>query len=373
MKAISENEYYARQQLLPELGPEGQALLKKSAVLVVGAGGLGCPVLQYLAGMGIGTLGIVDGDNISVSNLHRQLLFTADDVGKRKVEVAKMRLTAINPLIEVVVFDTFLTTQNADSILSRFDVVVDCSDNYPTRFLVNDWCVKLGKPLVFGAIYRFEGQVSVFGYRNGPTYRCVFKDLPAQASVTDCSESGVVGVLPGLVGMYQAIEVLKIVTGIGRVLSGRMLVIDALNSEVYTLELERDPAIDYTRLPETDDSVRNGNPGICSVNQEVGEIDGEELLNTYCLSDVVLLDVREIGELPEFMESGIQQIPLSVLDEEAVGLDRQAEYVVFCRSGQRSRIAANTLVHYFGFKKVVSLKNGMNKEIFEQWKTKKEQ
>lgn len=236
MLTEQEKNRYRRQVILPEMGEDGQLALKKARVLVVGCGGLGCPVLQYLAAMGVGHIGMADPDTVSESNLQRQILYSTDDVGKLKVHVAKDRLLRQNPLVAVQVFPTRIDTGNAMEIIRDYDVVVDGSDNFFTRYLVNDACVILNKPLVFGSIYKFEGQVSVLNYKDGPTYRCLYPEPPEPGDIPACAEMGVLGALPGIIGILQATEVVKIITGLGNVLSGRLLTHNALDMSFRTFD-----------------------------------------------------------------------------------------------------------------------------------------
>jgi adenylyltransferase/sulfurtransferase len=238
---------YHRQMILPQVGPEGQARLKRSSVAVVGAGGLGVPVLMYLVAAGVGRLGVVEMDRVELSNLHRQVLYTTQDVGRPKAGVAAERLRALNPHVEVEAFPVRLTSENALEILRGFDLLVDASDNFPTRYLVNDASVLLDKPLVFGAIYQFDGQVAVFHHRTregemGPCYRCLFPKPPPPGSVPSCAEAGVFGVLPGVVGALMAAEALKVLLGLGEVLAGGLLLYDALSVQFRKLTVRRNPA-----------------------------------------------------------------------------------------------------------------------------------
>src|ERR1035437_2494874 len=232
-----EKRRYARHIILPEIGLEGQQKLKQAKVLVVGAGGLGCPVLQYLTAAGVGTLGIIDFDTVDESNLQRQVLYSTEDIGKHKAAIAKEKLEKQNPDINLVSHVAHLTSANALEIISQYDIVVDGSDNFATRYLVNDACVILNKVLVFGSIFKFEGQVSVFNYKGGPTYRCLYPEAPAEGDVPNCAEIGVLGVLPGIVGTLQANEVIKIITGIGDILSGKLLTLDALTMQFNTFTI----------------------------------------------------------------------------------------------------------------------------------------
>jgi molybdopterin/thiamine biosynthesis adenylyltransferase len=234
-----ENKRYSRHLLLSDIGVSGQEKLKSGKVLVVGAGGLGCPVLQYLTAAGVGNIGVIDFDAVDLSNLQRQILYSTNDVGTNKALAAKNRLESLNPLIEITAYPYQLTNKNALELFAKYDLIVDGSDNFSTRYLVNDACILTGKTLVYGAIYKFEGQVTVFNYQDGPSYRCLFPEAPQQGSVPNCSEVGVLGVIPGIIGVYQANEALKIILGIGTVLSGKLLVIDALNNSQLELNIQK--------------------------------------------------------------------------------------------------------------------------------------
>ena len=230
---------YDKQIALPEVGEAGQQKLAEAKVLVVGAGGLGCPALQYLVAAGIGTIGIVDGDVVNETNLHRQVLYTNSDVGKPKVEVAAERLYQLNPEVKINTYSDFLTAKNAMDIVANYDLIVDATDNFAARYRINDVCVKLDKPFVYGAIHRFEGQVSVFNYKGGPTYRCLFPEYPTENQIPNCNETGVLGVLPGIVGTHQATEVLKMILGIGEVLSGKLMTLNLLTNSSQIFECSR--------------------------------------------------------------------------------------------------------------------------------------
>jgi len=240
MPLTPEEKYrYSRHLLLEEVGLEGQEKLKEAKVLVIGAGGLGCPVLLYLAAAGVGTIGVIDFDTIDASNLQRQTLFSTDDVGRSKAEVAKEKLNANNPFINVIAYNEELTNKNSLEIFSAFDIIVDGTDNFHTRYMVNDACLIANKPFVYGAIHKFEGQVSVFNYQEGPTYRCLFPNPPEAGSIPSCSEVGVVGILPGIIGTQQANQVIKIILQIGQVLSGRLMIYNALQSSFMEIEINK--------------------------------------------------------------------------------------------------------------------------------------
>ena len=341
---------YGRQITLPELGIEGQAKLARARVLVVGAGGLGSPAALYLAAAGIGTLGIVDFDAVDVTNLHRQILYGDDDVGRPKIEAAVERLRALNPDVNVVGHDARLDSTNALDILAGYDFIVDGSDNFPTRYLINDACVLLRKPYAYGAILRFEGQASLFGAPGGPCYRCLFREPPPPGLVPSCAEAGVIGVLPGVIGSLQALEAIKWVTGAGTSLAGRLLLFDALDLRWRELKLKRDPEcpacgdapsidrlIDYEEFCGLKPSTNAGSERIeVSPTDLKAEIDRN--------GDVLLVDVREPYEV-KFASFGVPfvHIPLADLPARLKELPRERDIVVACRSGSRSAHAARYL------------------------------
>jgi sulfur-carrier protein adenylyltransferase/sulfurtransferase len=353
-----ERARYARHLSLAGFGPEAQAKLKRGRVLVIGAGGLGCPALLYLAAAGVGRIDIVDADRVDVSNLQRQVLFTSEDAGQLKVEAAARRLHALNPLIRVVPWAERFTPVNALDHLHRCDVVVDGSDNFATRYLVNDACVLAGKPFVYGAILGFEGQASVFNWRAGPTYRCLFP-VPSEAdAMPNCAEAGVLGVLPGLIGTIQATEALKLLTGIGETLSGRLLLWDALTMRMRTVTLAADPRSRDIRELRTE-----GYGETCTVESgPLGdEIDLCELLAT--LSQLQLIDVREDRERAAGAILPSVHVPLGALqsghDSAAIKLlDPVKPTVVFCAVGARSRTALSILRERHGFTQIRSLRGG---------------
>src|ERR1035437_7011740 len=260
---------YQRHILLPEIGIEGQEKLKGAKVLVIGCGGLGCPVLQYLAAAGVGFLGVIDNDLVDISNLQRQILFSTEDTGKPKVAIAKEKLEKYNPYIKIIAFNERLEVSNAIDIIGKFEIIVDCTDNFSTRYLVNDACVILNKPLVSGSIYKFEGQVTLFNYLNGPTYRCLYPNPPQQEIVSNCNETGVLGTLTGFTGTLMANEVIKVITGMGNVLNGKLLTFDLLSSRFLTFEYKPDPKNrEITKLASEYNETCAG---------EIKEITGQEL------------------------------------------------------------------------------------------------
>ncbi|GGF01194.1 HesA/MoeB/ThiF family protein [Hymenobacter cavernae] len=339
---------YDRHIRLPEIGLEGQHKLKAARVLVVGCGGLGCPVLQYLAAAGVGNLGLLDFDTVDETNLQRQVLYTTADVGRSKAEVAAEKLRAQNSLISVQSHLTRITAANARTLLADYDIVVDCSDNFATRYLLNDACVLLGKPLVFGAIFKFEGQVTVFNYQGGPTYRCLFPEPPDESP--NCSEIGVLGVLPGIVGTLQANEVVKLITGVGEVLSGRLLILDALQLAFTTFSFE---AISSNQVPRDLVDYQS----VCETDT-VPEVTADELKHWLGeQANLLLLDVREEHEYTAYNIGG-RLIPLGQLAAALPTLERTQPIVVHCASGRRSQQAVR-LLQTHGFEQVASLRNGL--------------
>ena len=359
---------YARHLALPEVGLEGQQRLKEARVLVVGAGGLGSPSALYLAAAGIGTLGLVDFDDVDATNLHRQILHGTEDVGRHKLESAKDRLADINPHVDVVAHPVRLSSDNALEILEPYDVVVDGTDNFPTRYLVNDACVLLGKPNVYGSIFRWEGQVSVFGLDDGPCYRCLFREPPPPGLVPNCAEAGVLGVLPGVIGSLQALEVIKLILGKGITLSGRLLIFDAMDLTWREVALSRNPDCPVcgdvptqTSLIDYEDfcGLRSRGGGVA--RNGLGEVGPRELEERLAAAEPpLLLDVREPYEwdIVSLQADGEVRVPLGELPDRMDELPRDREIVVYCRSGARSRTAAGALVDA-GFRRVDNLTGGI--------------
>lgn len=356
---------YDRHIIIPEFGLEAQQKLKAAKVLVVGSGGLGSPVLLYLAAAGVGSIGIVDFDVVDDSNLQRQVLYGKEDVGKLKAEAARNRLQSLNPYITIQLHNTKLTSENALDIIRDYDVVADGTDNFPTRYLVNDACVLLGKTNVYASIFQFEGQVAVFNYVNdkgelGPNYRDLYPTPPPPGLVPSCAEGGVLGVLPGIIGSMQANEVIKVVTGVGEPLSGRFFIFDALSFETRIFNIKR-----------RDDNPLNGkNPSItklidyeffCGLKTErpVKEITVRELYNWQTLGKKFqLIDVREPHEF-ETANIGAELIPLSTVASHADRFAKDVKVVVHCRSGVRSAKAIRELEDKFGFDNLYNLKGGI--------------
>src|SRR5262245_33895499 len=355
---------YSRHLIMPEVGMEGQQKLKAARVLCIGAGGLGSPLALYLAAAGVGTLGIVDFDVVDYTNLQRQIIHSTEDVGRKKLESATASLKAINPFVEVVPFDTRLSSTNALEIFRDFDVIADGTDNFPTRYLVNDACVLTGKPNVYGSIFRFEGQASVFATEDGPCYRCLYPEPPPPGLVPSCAEGGVLGILPGLVGVMQATEVIKLILGKGEPLIGRLLLIDALGMKFRELKLRKNPDCPACGKHPTVTQLIDYNE-FCGIRGEekpveagVPEMQVEELKRRLDAGeDLFVLDVREPHEYQICNIKGYL-IPLGDLPNRVSELDSSREIVAHCRSGVRSAKAVGFL-QQAGFKKVRNLAGGI--------------
>ncbi len=352
----AEQQRYARQLVLPGIGMSGQQRLKSAAVLVVGAGGLGCPILQYLVAAGVGRIGIVDADRVSVSNLHRQLLYTEKEVGQLKVDIAQQRLQALNPHVQIDTYPVFLNRTNAFDILAPYTLIVDGTDNFPTRYLLNDACVLTQKTLVQGAIFRFEGQISVYNQllavgSRGPNYRDIFPEPPDPAQVPDCATGGVLGVLPGIVGSIQANEVIKLITGVGETLTGKMWLFDALTLQSRWLRFNKRPDTHITELIDYDLFCK------VSVPAAIATIDTATLQTWQKESRTfALLDVRTAAERAVSTRGGTH-IPLAELENRISEIPAIRPLVVYCQSGQRSRLAvAQMHAHGLDMTAVFSLK-----------------
>jgi adenylyltransferase/sulfurtransferase len=355
---------YSRHLIMPEVGMEGQEKLKAARVLSIGAGGLGSPVAMYLAAAGVGTLGIVDFDVVDFTNLQRQIIHGTEDVGRKKLDSAAETIASINPFVEVRGFETKLTSQNALDIFREFDIIVDGTDNFPTRYLVNDACVLTGKPNVYGSIFRFEGQASVFATKDGPCYRCLYPEPPPPGLVPSCAEGGVLGILPGLVGVMQATETIKLILGTGEPLIGRLLLVDALAMRFRELKLRKNPYCPVCGENPTVTALIDYNE-FCGIRGEekpvtagVPETQVEELKRRLDAGDdVFVLDVREPHEYQICHINGYL-IPLGDLPKRVHELDSSRDIVVHCRSGQRSAKAVEFL-RQAGFKKVSNLAGGV--------------
>ncbi|HXM18523.1 MAG TPA: molybdopterin-synthase adenylyltransferase MoeB [Candidatus Tumulicola sp.] len=356
---------YKRHLILPEIGLEGQQKLKAARVLLVGAGGLGSPLGLYLAAAGVGTLGIVDFDVVEYNNLHRQVLHSTDMVGKPKVESATRTIAGINPGVRVVGYEAKLSSANALDILREYDIVADGTDNFATRYLVNDACVLLGKPNVYGSVYRFEGQASVFDARIGPCYRCMFPQPPPPGAVPSCAQAGVLGVLPGIIGLIQATETIKLIVGTGETLVGRLVLFDALEMRFRELKVRKDPKcpvcgthptitalVDYDRLCGDAPTERNG-------ALKDFDIAPEELKAKLDRGErFVLLDVRRQDEIDTAKLPNTKEIEVTQLSGRIGELDKNAETIVYCHSGKRSAFATQ-LLREAGFSNVKNLAGGI--------------
>lgn len=329
---------YNRHTILSEIGETGQHKLNQAKVLVIGAGGLGCPILQYLAAAGVGTIGIIDFDVVEISNLQRQVLFGNATLGINKAVAAKQRLEDLNPTISITAYPEKLTYNNAINLFENYDIIVDGSDNFETRYLVNDACIITNKPLVFGAIYKFEGQVAVYNYKNGPSYRCLFPNPPEKDSVPNCSEIGVLGVLPGIVGTMQANEVLKIILGIGNVLSGQLLFYNALTLQTSTLKIKRNEMAIQSVLDEKEKFQSKTFHFNCEFKDEPVSI--KSIKN---IENSLFIDVRETHETPKIESLNVINIPLLQLENNLHKIDINKEYYLFCKSGLRSKKAVSIL------------------------------
>ena len=354
---------YGRHLIMPEVGMEGQKKLKAARVLLVGTGGLGSPLCLYLAAAGVGKIGLVDFDVVDQSNLQRQVLYSVRDVGRPKLEAAKDRILELNPNVEVESYDVRITSENAMAIIKEYDLVVDGTDNFPTRYLVNDACVLLGKPNVYGSIFRFEGQVAVFDAKRGPCYRCLYPDPPPPGLVPSCAEGGVLGILPGIVGTLQATETIKTIIGKGEPLIGRLLLIDALNMNFRELKVQKNPNCPICGPNATIKSLIDYE-AFCGVAQaerlnEENEITVRELSDRMARGRVNLIDVREPHECEICRIDGSQNIPLGDIPNRVNEFNQTDEYIFQCHSGIRSARAVSFL-RELGFRRVKNLVGGID-------------
>ena len=356
---------YSRHLIMPEVGMEGQLKLKQASVLLIGTGGLGAPLGMYLAAAGIGRIGLVDFDVVDFTNLQRQIIHGTKDVGRKKLDSAAETMQDINPFVQIDRYEVALTSENALDILKDYDIVIDGTDNFPTRYLVNDACVLLGKPNVYGSIFRFEGQSTVFAYQGGPCYRCLYPEPPPPGLVPSCAEGGVLGILPGMIGIVQATEAVKLILGTGELLVGRLLLYDALAMRFRELKLRRNPECpvcgDNPTIKELIDYHE-----FCGVPQTTQEpewtegdltaVEVKERLDRG--ENFTLIDVREAHEYQICNIPTAQLLPLSELPNRLGELNPSEEYVVHCKSGVRSGKAINLLKEH-GFKKLRNLKGGI--------------
>ncbi len=355
---------YSRHLIMPEVNIDGQQKLKASSVLLIGAGGLGSPSLLYLAAAGIGRIGIVDFDVVDDSNLQRQVLFGTSDIGSPKLEAAEKRLKDLNPRLEIETYNERLSSENAREIISKYDVVVDGTDNFPTRYLVNDACVLEGKPNVYGSIFRFDGQVSVFSHDGGPCYRCLYSEPPPPGLVPSCAEGGVLGVLPGIVGTMQATEAIKLIVGMGESLSGKLLLVDALSMEFRKLKVKKNPECkicsenpEITELIDYEDFC-----GVVPQSEEdadkISQITPIELKERMDKGDnLVLLDIREEIETRICKIEGSVHIPMQEIPSRLSELEMHSDLIIYCKSGERS-YAVSEFLKKSGFSRVANLYGG---------------
>jgi sulfur-carrier protein adenylyltransferase/sulfurtransferase len=357
---------YSRHLIMPEVGMEGQLKLKQAKVLLIGAGGLGSPLGLYLAAAGVGKLGIVDFDVVDFTNLQRQIVHSTADVGRPKLDSARDRLSGINPHIEIVTHETALTSANALELFRDYDIIADGTDNFPTRYLVNDACVLLGKPNVYGSIFRFEGQASIFAAKDGPCYRCLYPEPPPPGLVPSCAEGGVLGILPGLVGVIQATEVVKLILGKGQPLIGRLLLVDALEMKFREMKLRKNPDCPICGKNRTINELIDYDQ-FCGIFPEPApapghsewEIEPVELMRKIERGDdFILIDVREPHEVEICAIPGGRLIPKGQVPDRVHELNTANEFVIYCRSGQRSGAIVDFL-RRAGFRKVKNLRGGI--------------
>ena len=364
-----EIQRYSRHLIVPEVGMEGQLKLKGARVLLVGTGGLGAPLGLYLAAAGIGRIGLVDFDVVDFSNLQRQVIHFTKDVGRNKIDSAAEKMTALNPNVEIVKHEVALSSENAMEILKDYDLVVDGTDNFPTRYLVNDVCVLLGKPNVYGSIFRFEGQATVFAYEGGPCYRCLYPEPPPPGLVPSCAEGGVLGILPGTIGLIQATETVKLILGIGEPLVGRLLLFDALGMRFRELKLRKNPEcpicgdhrtitklIDYHQFCGVPQQAETPRQEAKVTESEIEVTEVKEKLDRG--DDFVLIDVREPHEYQICNIPAAKLIPLGEVGKRLDELDPEADIVIHCKSGMRSARACGIL-KAAGFKHVRNMKGGI--------------
>ncbi|MCL4143975.1 UNVERIFIED_CONTAM: hypothetical protein GTU68_050546 [Idotea baltica] len=348
-----ELQRYSRQVLIPGFGVEGQEKLKESSVLVIGCGGLGSPVLLYLAAAGIGRIGMVENDVVDVTNLQRQVLFSSKSVGKKKISEAEVRIRELNENVVIESYPTRLSSKNALDIVGKYDLVVDGSDNFPTRYLVNDSCLIKKRPLIYGAIYRFEGQVSVFNFQGGPSYRDLFPNPPSEEMAPNCATAGVLGMMAGIIGSLQATEAIKVLTGLGEVLSGKLLLVDALSMNFRKVKIQRNPAakpivslIDYEAFCYSEESAR-------------ASMTYNEFLQLKDNEPIQLIDVRDQHEF-DLKNLGGDLMPLSELEDYVADISKEGKVLIHCQSGGRSKKALDLLSEKYGFRNLINLEGGIN-------------
>lgn len=350
---------YSRNILLKEVGLDGQEKLLSSKVLVIGCGGLGNPILQYLTAVGIGTIGMIDFDKVDESNLQRQVLFSIDDIGKNKAIAAKDKLAKLNPLIELIAYDFPLDTKNALDLFKKYDIIVDGTDNFSTRYLINDACVLTDKPLIYGAINQFDGQVAVFNHKNGPTYRCLFPNPPKPGSIPSCSEAGVLGVLPGIIGSMQANEVIKLILDLNGLLTGKLLNYNALESSQYTLKIKRVDSEVEKVLSNRKGFKTTDYDLFCGITSELKEDEVSVNNLEYLIQQgYKLIDIREDWEQPRLNIENTQLTYDEMAKAESI-LRKDERYIIACNNGERSKAAIQFLKTEFGFEQLYNLKEGL--------------
>lgn len=358
MLSKSEERRYNRHIILSEIGREGQENLKKSNVLIVGAGGLGCAVLQYLVAAGVGNVGVIDYDIISESNLQRQILYNHSDIGKYKVSVAKEKLQKQNKHIKITTYKEWLNIDNVLNIFDSYNVIIDCTDNFSTRYMINDACVILNRPFVYASIYKFEGLISVFNYKNGPSYRCLFPN-PPQNSLENCSDIGVLGVLPGVLGTLQANETLKIILNKGNVLSGKLNIINLLENTNYTINVNKN--IDTIECVKNKGLLDNYDL-FCneelqdSYLEEITFEEAKKLINNI---NYHFIDVRESWEISDLVFFNSKRISIDKLKENIDNIPRNKNVIIFCNTGKRSKQVINFLKTYHKFNNLINIKEGV--------------
>ena len=361
MLSSSEKNRYQKHLLLPQIGLEGQLKLKNAKVLVVGAGGLGCPVLLYLSAAGVGKIGILDADSVDMTNLQRQVLYKVEDINNPKATTAALHLSKMNDVIEYEAIKQNLKPENAETFIKNYDIVVDCTDNFTARYLINDYCVKLNKPFVYGAIHQFEGQISVFNFKDidgnlGPTYRCLFPEQPSDLEIPNCATIGVLGILPGMLGMYQANEVIKMITGIGTVLSGQLLMVDLLENTSQKIKVKRRKNAEELIFPAGEKKIQvTGNEAFkqtVSVQELHTMIQKQE--------DFFILDVRNLNEYETCRIEGAMLIPMSNIPTNVKHIPKDKTVVVYCHHGFRSASVIEYLSQNHGFTNLQNLTGGIN-------------
>ncbi|NHN24115.1 hypothetical protein FIA58_000365 [Flavobacterium jejuense] len=346
---MEHSKRYARQMALPEIGSLGQQKILNAKVLVIGAGGLGCPVLQMLAASGVGTLGIVDGDVVDITNLHRQLLYTTDDCGTKKVDAAANAIHKINSDVKVNVYPEFISENNIATIVKGYEILLDCTDTIATRYLINDISVHLGKPMIYASIHKFEGQISVFNYQNGPTYRCLFPEKNSY-EVPNCVTTGVLGVLPNTLGMLQATEALKIILEIGEVLSGKLLIYNALNLSFNELEFSLNEEQIHI-------GTKKGKQ-LESSNMQNHEVSKELFLDFCSNENYTIIDLREVHEIPKLDYKNIINISFLEIENHLSNFNKDQPIILFCQSGIRSKKAVDLFLEN-GFTNITHLQKGI--------------